>query len=193
MAAQSAMLCMTVTAAAAFHLHPTAKGSPYVLPSRSGTPHCALAEERLESGKAALIAGVGGSLAAAPVALIASDAFSAQWEFATDALAVQLFLFGVVYRYAVRSDDNPMLKQGATGAFAVTRTLASARVGEQCTALPLSCGPPLGYLDWDLIIQLSALFAESTVAFGAAALLLEVAFDKGWARRLPAAGLPEDD
>ena len=32
-----------------------------------------------------------------------------------------------------------MLKQGAVGAFAITRVLASVRVGEQCTALPLEC------------------------------------------------------
>lgn len=152
--------------------------------------HLSLAEERLESAKAGAIAVVSGSLLAAPAALLASDAFTAQWEFSTDALALQLALFGVVYRYAVRSDDNDQLRQGAVGAFALTRTLAAARVGEQCTPLPLSCGPPLGYLDWNLLIQLAALFGESALAFGGAAFALEYAWDSGWAQRIPKSGLP---
>ena len=152
-----------------------------------------LAEERLESAKAGVIAAASGSLLAAPAALLASDAFSAQWEFSTDALAVQLALFGVVYRYAVRSDDNDQLRQGAVGAFALTRTLAAARVGVQCTPLPLSCGPPLGYLDWDILLQLAALFGESALAFGGAAFALEYAWNSGWARRIPAGGLPTQE
>ena len=105
---------------------------------------CALAEERTESAKAGAIAAVSGSLCSAPAALLASTAFTPQWEFATDALAVDLLLFGVVYRYAVRSDDNDMLKQGAVGAFALVRTLSSVRVGDQCSALPLNCVPSHG-------------------------------------------------
>jgi len=36
------------------------------------------------------------------------------------------FLFGITYRYAVRSDPaNPHLKSGAIGAFALTRTFAA--------------------------------------------------------------------
>ena len=92
---------------------------------RAPPPLLALAEERTESAKAGAIAAVAGSLCATPAALVASTAFTPQWEFATDVLAVQLLLFGVVYRYAVRSDDNEMLKQGAVGAFALVRTLTT--------------------------------------------------------------------
>jgi hypothetical protein len=196
--------------------------------ARSSCPACSLAEERTESGKAGIVSAITGSLCAAPAALLAPDAFTAPWEFSTDALAVQLLLFGVVYRCArepskyplllcspnslslsldkaswcsfpssfadaVRSDDNAQLKQGAAGAFLLTRTLSSARPGDQCTALPLSCGPPLGYLDWSLIKQLGFLGIESALAFGGAALVLEVCFEKGWCRRIPAGGLPTED
>ena len=166
---------------------------------RSRSPRCALAEERAESGKAAVLSAVAGSLVAAPLELIAPDmfgiapAFSPQWEFATDGLALELFLFGVVYRYAVRSDsDNDMLKMGAAGAFIVMRTLSSAQVGSQCTALPLNCGAPLGYLDWSLIGQLAYLGIASALAFGGAAVALELAFDKGFVGRIPAGGLPTE-
>lgn len=147
----------------------------------------------MESGKAGAIAALSGSVLAAPAALLASNAFMPQWEFATDALAVQLALFGVVYRYAVRSDENEQLKQGAVGAFALVRTLSSVQVGSQCSALPLNCGPPLGYLDWDMLAQLGGYFGESALAFGGAAAALEFCWNKGWAARLPATGLPNED
>lgn len=152
----------------------------------------ALAEERLESGKAAAISAVCGSLLMAPAALLATDSFSPQWEFAHDALALQLFLFGVVYRYAVRQDESVMLKQGAVGAFVVTRSLAAIQVSTECTAMPLRCGPPLGYLDFSMIAQGAGWAAESALAFGGAALALEFAFNKGWLQRLPADGLPSE-
>lgn len=174
-----------------FHLSPAQRvAAPKLL--RSPEPQCALAEERAESGKAAVLSAVAGSIATLPAALLAPDAFSPQWEFATDALGVQLFLFGVVYRYAVRSDDNDMLKQGAAGAFAVGRTLSSVKVPATCSALPLSCGPPLGYLSWDMIYQLAFFGIESALAFGGAAFALELAFDRGLVGRIPEGGLPTE-
>jgi hypothetical protein len=161
--------------------------------ARAGPTRCSLAEERVESAKAGAIAAVSGSLCSAPAALLASNAFTPQWEFSTDALALQLALFGVVYRYAVRSDDNEQLKQGAAGAFALTRTLSSVQVGAQCTALPLNCGAPIGYLDWDMLLQLGAYFAESGLAFGGAAVALELCWQRGWAARIPAGGLPTEE
>lgn len=145
--------------------------------------------ERIESVKAAVLSAVGGSLAAAPVSVVEALAnggaggFDGQWEFNTDMLAVELFLFGVCYRYCVREDGNPMLKQGVVGAFAIERTLSLIRIPASCTALPLSCGPPLGYVSWDMIYQAAGAGLPSFVAFGAAALLLEVAFEKNWVGR----------
>ena len=45
---------------------------------------------------------------------------------------------------AVRQDPNPQLKQGVVGAFVITRALAMLQASEDCSALPLSCGAPLG-------------------------------------------------
>ena len=145
--------------------------------------------ERIESVKAAVLTAVGGSLAAAPVSVVEALAngglagFDGQWEFNTDMLAVELFLFGVCYRYCVREDGNPMLKQGVVGAFAIERTLSLIRIPASCAALPLNCGPPLGYVSWDMISQAVVAGLPSFVAFGAAALLLEVAFEEGWVGR----------
>lgn len=145
--------------------------------------------ERIESVKAAVLSAVGGSLAAAPVSVVEALAnggaggFDGQWEFNTDMLAVELFLFGVCYRYCVREDGNPMLKQGVVGAFAIERTLSLIRIPASCSALPLSCGPPLGYVSWDMIYQAAGAGLPSFVAFGAGALLLEVAFEENWVGR----------
>ena len=102
------MLWLTL-GSAAFHVAP-----PVNRGLRSPPMRCSLAEERLESGKAGLVAALSGSLCAIPPALLATNSFTPQWEFSTDMLAVQLALFGVVYRYAVRSDDNEQLKQGVS-------------------------------------------------------------------------------
>ena len=75
------------------------------------------------------------------------------WELQADGLAVMLLLFGVVYRYAVRTDENPMLKQGVVGAFVVTRSWALITPPSTCSALPLNCGAPLGYFSWEMIAQ----------------------------------------
>ena len=173
---------------AAFHVAP-----PVNRGVRSPTVRCSLAEERVESGKAGLIAALSGSLCAIPPALVATTAFTPQWEFSTDAIALQLALFGVVYRYAVRSDGNEQLKQGVVGAFAVTRMLCSVQVSTECSAIPLNCGPPLGYLNWDMLLQLGAYFGESAIAFGGAAFALELCWEKGWAAKIPATGLPTAD
>ncbi|MEO1522047.1 MAG: hypothetical protein AAFU78_14880 [Cyanobacteria bacterium J06633_2] len=39
------------------------------------------------------------------------------------------FLFGVTYRYIVRTDDNPHLKAGAVGAFGLVRGLSQVDIG----------------------------------------------------------------
>jgi len=154
-----------------------------------------LAEERVESVKAGVIAAFSGSLAEVPVkasALLASSSigtgavkasafanfFTAQWEFNTYALAVQLALFGVVYRCIVRSDDNVMLTQGAVGAFAMCHALSATQVTSMWST--------------SMWVQLGTYFSESVIAFGVAAATLEFAWSKGFGRRLPGVGLPPD-
>jgi hypothetical protein len=59
------------------------------------------------------------------------------------------------------------------------------QASDECTALPLSCGPPLGYFNWEMILTGLGAGVESAVAFAASALAIEVAFGKGWVKRFP--------
>eukprot|EP00669_Euglena_mutabilis_P011845 TRINITY_DN6452_c0_g1_i1.p1 TRINITY_DN6452_c0_g1~~TRINITY_DN6452_c0_g1_i1.p1 ORF type:complete len:327 (+),score=52.08 TRINITY_DN6452_c0_g1_i1:28-981(+) len=141
--------------------------------------------ERLESLKAAGLAAVVGSVAAAGPGLLVAG-LGAQWEFDVDMLALSSALFGVVYRYAVRTDPNPNLRQGVVGAFALVRTVAAIRVPATCTPFPLSCGPPLEYFNWDMLQQAVGAALPAFAAFGAAAVGLEVAMARGWIRQFGA-------
>ena len=148
-----------------------------------------LAAKRAESGKAAFASLIAGNIGALPVTLLDPSRFTPQWELQTDGLALMLFLFGVVYRYAVRTDDNPMLKQGVVGAFVVTRAWALLDADPSiCSALPLDCGAPLGYFNWAMIG--SGLIASAQTACGcaASAFAIEACFEKGWIQRCEAGG-----
>ena len=92
--------------------------------------------------------GYGAAAARARVApgapyLNASDLFEARFDErvtselvgAGDAEGMLLALFGVVYRYAVRTDENPMLKQGVVGAFVITRSWALIDPPTTCDTL----------------------------------------------------------
>lgn len=96
--------------------------------------------QRIESVKCAVIGAVSASLSVAPIALIHHVTTSLpQWELTTDMAALQGALFAIVYRYAIRNDDNPMLNQGVLGAFVLVRTLPTIEASPECTALPLQC------------------------------------------------------
>ncbi len=96
--------------------------------------------QRIESVKCAVIGALSGSLAVAPVAFFHHVTTSLpQWELTTDMAAPQGALFAIVYRYAIRNDDNPMLNQGVIGAFVLVRTLPTIQASPDCSALPLTC------------------------------------------------------
>ncbi|GAB5364236.1 hypothetical protein AAMO2058_000952200 [Amorphochlora amoebiformis] len=142
-------------------------------------------KERLESIKAAVLGAVAGSLVGSPIALLSPNRLTPQWEFDHDALAVSLALSALVYRYAIRQDPNPMLKQGVVGAFAITRILSLIKVSDTCTSLPLACGAPLGFADWQMIGEGLFIALESFSAYGGMAVAMEKAFDSGILRRFP--------
>ena len=148
-----------------------------------------LAAKRAESGKAGAVSLIAGTAGGLPFLLLGKAAeippgfTPAAWELQADGLAVMLLLFGVVYRYAVRTDENPMLKQGVVGAFVVTRSWALITPPATCSALPLNCGAPLGYFSWDMIAQGAFAAVETGTACAAAAFALEVCFNKGWIQR----------
>ena len=134
--------------------------------------------ERIESTKAAVAGLFAGSVAAtAPSLLLHLDNIG-QFEFNIDQIAIMSALFAVVYRYAVRADGNPQLKQGVVAAFVVTRTLGAVRVPSYCPAVPLQCGEPLGYLNWDMLEQIGSYGVESAAAFGATAVTIEWLCDR---------------
>jgi len=142
--------------------------------------------QRIESLKSVVLGALSGGIAVTPIAYLhyvfASEiANTAQWEFTTDMSSLQAALFAIVYRYAVRANDNnPMLNQGVVGAFVVVRTLANIQVTDTCLSVPLRCGPPLGYFDWNMIQQAAWGGAESVALFGATSLAMEFAFRQNW-------------
>lgn len=142
--------------------------------------------QRIESVKSVVLGALSGGVALTPIAYLHYVVFSgvpstAQWEFVTDMSSLEAALFAIVYRYAVRANDNnPMLNQGVVGAFVVVRTLANIQVTDTCQSVPLRCGPPLGYFDWNMIQQAAWGGLESAVLFGAASLAMEFAFRQKW-------------
>ena len=148
--------------------------------------------QRIESVKTAIVGAVSGALLSAPVSalrdLLPTSASNglASWEFDSDASALQGALFAIVYRYCIREDDdNPMLNMGVVGAFVLVRATSRVSVPGYCTALPLDCGEPLGYLDYELIRQLGLGGAEGIALFGGAAMAMEYAYGKGWISKFP--------
>lgn len=143
-------------------------------------------DEIIESVKVSFITSVAGTFASLPVKASEratelargkiSAALEAQWTFNVFAWAIELALFGVVYRCIVRNDDNTMLRQGAVGAAALCRALSITQVRQMWSS--------------EMWIQVGANFLESAFVFGMAAWALETAFDWGYAYRLPGEGLP---
>jgi hypothetical protein len=145
-------------------------------------------QQRIESVKTGILGALSGGVAAAPfIAFHDIPAYGiASWEFDTDMGAIQSALFAIVYRYCVRKkDDNDMLNMGVIGAFVVCRTLSRVRVPGYCTAVPLDCGDPIGYFDWNMIQQLLFNGLESIALFGAAAAAMEVAYNRNWISKFP--------
>mmetsp|Transcript_12104 Transcript_12104/g.24983 ORF Transcript_12104/g.24983 Transcript_12104/m.24983 type:complete len:231 (-) Transcript_12104:302-994(-) len=142
--------------------------------------------QRIESLKSVVLGALSGGIALTPIAYLHYVVFStvpstAQWEFTTDMSSLEAALFAIVYRYAVRANDNnPMLNQGVVGAFVVVRTLSNIQVTDTCQSVPLRCGPPLGYFDWNMIQQAAWGGVESAFLFGAASLAMEFAFKQKW-------------
>lgn len=111
----------------------------------------------------------------------------AEWQVKHVGLALSCVLFGITYRYAVRRDGNPNLKQGVVGAFSITRALAAVTApAESCSAaLPLDCGPPFRLFTWTMLGQGALALLESAAVLGLCALLLDALFAAGWLSRFP--------
>lgn len=134
-------------------------------------------ESGVESAKVAAIAAFTGSVSTAPVkasAFIAGKGMTSQFIFANYALAFQLAVFGVVYRWAVRSDNDDGLRQGMVAAFAACLAVSSTHV-------KVAFSPEM----W---LELAGNFGLGVLGFGFAAYAIEYAYYEGWARRMPGTG-----
>ena len=139
-------------------------------------------EDRIESLKAAVLAGITAGLMAAAL-LLAHRVPSLGWGSTLTSIASGLSgstfwvsatiaglsggLFGITYRYAVRQDPNLQLKAGVVLAFSLVRGLALVNVA---AAVSLR--------GWPFAIAI----AESLLLFAAAAAVLEVAQRQGWVK-----------
>ncbi|KAL0018824.1 hypothetical protein WJX77_002879 [Trebouxia sp. C0004] len=128
------------------------------------------AAEKVESGKAAAIAGVAGGLASLPYILAAGHPpISAALSAAV--CLVSCTLFGVTFRYAIRQDlQNLQLKGGVVAAFGLVRGSAQADM------LQLSVGNPLTP---QFLAQAALVAGESMLTFAFAAVALDAALQNG--------------
>jgi hypothetical protein len=152
--------------------------------------------EKLESAKISLVSFLGGAVISTPLGLLLGQvqSFDASWQIQHVALPLSLLLFGITYRYAVRADGNPQLKQGVVGAFAITRALCLVCVPEGAcmvgtgtgTGLTLlDCGAPFHVFTWGMLLLGLLQLLESFSAYGGLAALLEGLFQAGLLRRFP--------
>jgi hypothetical protein len=138
-----------------------------------------LMAERLESAKAGIIGGLCVSFAFLVSCIINNFVLSQYFEILKYlsiktvnlhlllSLGVTTFsglLFGVTYRYIIRSDKNPQLKAGGIMAFGLVRGLAQIDIGIK---------------EVGLILPFVVLGLESILYFALAAFVIDVAIKKG--------------
>lgn len=109
------------------------------------------------------------------------------WQFSHAGLAVSGILFGLTYRYAIRRDENPNLKQGVIGAFSITRSLGTvqALAAECAPSIPLDCGPPFHLFTWKMLLEGTGALVEASVFFLGISLVIEYCFKKKWISKFP--------
>ncbi|MEA5452509.1 hypothetical protein VB780_28310 [Leptolyngbya sp. CCNP1308] len=137
-------------------------------------------EDRIESLKAAVLAGIAAGIVAAVLLLahrVPSLGLGAALTSIASGLSGSTFwvsaliaglsggLFGITYRYAVRQDENSQLKAGVVLAFSLVRGLALVNVA---AAVSLRGWP------------FAAAIAESLLIFTTAAASLELARQQNW-------------
>ncbi|MEH1932089.1 hypothetical protein [Nostoc sp.] len=135
--------------------------------------------ERLESLKAGIIGGLSLCLAFAIASFLntlvlakyfqtlASLQSDVNWHLWVSG-AIAFFsglLFGVTYRYIIRSDQNPQLKAGGVLAFGLVRGLTQIE---------------LGWNSHSTILPFVVLAFESVLWFGIAAIALDIAIQLRW-------------
>ncbi len=134
---------------------------------------------KIESIKSGVFSAVGGSLATIPFFFTVSEPGSGGTleslsNFAT--VAVCSFLFGVVYRYAVRSDkENSQLKGGVVGAFGLVRGLSLAQGIVEAGSAGYTAMPSM-----EVLGHAAVSMGQSMILFGFCSVALEFASSKKW-------------
>jgi len=123
--------------------------------------------ERMESGKAAVGAGLAGTLAGLPFALASNSGGLLLLALSVATTFVSCALFGVTYRYAVRRDlGNTQLKGGVVGAFGLVSGMAIGNTILSTQGVEL-----------ENVLQGTLLAGESVLTFAFGAAMLELAFN----------------
>jgi len=171
--------------------------------------------EKIESIKIAAFSALVGTVICIPIAFCTGvlDGFDPLWQIQHVALLISLVLFGITYRYAVRNDGNPQLKQGVVGSFAITRALCLVKVpleGTGCVAsiadtgsvdswdsatapasitsfVPslLDCGAPFHFFTLGMLLIGLVNLLESGIAYGGTAYAIERFSSAGILKRFP--------
>ncbi|MEH2048084.1 hypothetical protein [Nostoc sp.] len=137
--------------------------------------------ERLESLKAGIVGGLSVCLAFAIASLLNTFVLAKYFQilvclqsdlnwhlWVSGAVATFTgFLFGVTYRYIIRSDQNPQLKAGGVLAFGLVRGLTQIE---------------LGWNSHSIIWPFLVLAFESVLWFGIAAIALNIAIQFRWVK-----------
>ncbi|MBD2518691.1 hypothetical protein H6G93_27735 [Nostoc sp. FACHB-973] len=140
--------------------------------------------ERLESLKAGIIAGfflfsgfvitslLKTFVLAKYFPILASLQSDVNWHLWVNAAVATFtgFLFGVTYRYIIRTDKNPQLKSGGVLAFGLVRGLTQIELGWNFHSTI-----------WPFLV----LAAESVLWFGIAAIALNIAMQLNWVKPFP--------
>lgn len=150
-----------------------------------------LIAERLESLKAAIIGGL--SLTACltignlinglilikyfpQLSILTLTTFSRQFLLSAAITGFSGLLFGVTYRYIIRSDKNSQLKAGGIMAFGLVRGLAQVDVGLIATnCRDTACCVPT-------FLPFAILGAESIIYFAIAGFLVDLAIKLKWVK-----------
>jgi hypothetical protein len=155
-----------------------------------------LKEERIESVKVGVIAALAfvcadlvfvlfhSFILSKSIAILSQLRMDLDWQFCLrEAIAwVSGFLFGVTYRYIIRDDDNPHLKDGAVLAFGIVRGLALLEAkGIFSDRVLQPDGKTIVYTVLaNRFLSSAILGVESIVCFAIARFIVDLALHKKW-------------
>mmetsp|Transcript_35164 Transcript_35164/g.79349 ORF Transcript_35164/g.79349 Transcript_35164/m.79349 type:complete len:252 (+) Transcript_35164:17-772(+) len=141
-----------------------------------------LGEERYESIKTGILAIASAVVPEFIVGWLDPDRLTPRWEFQLDVLALQVLLFALVYRYAVREgDDNPDQRLGVIAAFVIPRAFFMVELPQECLPGPFTCGPY--WLNAPVLLQIAKQLIVGGATLGGAAYGLERGVATGVIRR----------